>query len=116
MSPPNKKLAEYEKALSNRSDDIYVLRLYVTGMSSISIQAIANLKRVCEEHLAGRYELEVIDLHQQPALAAAAQLVVAPTLVKQHPLPVRKLIGTMANAQDVLRSLDVPTSRGMHTP
>jgi len=84
-----------------------VLRLYVTGMTPRSIQAISNLKKICEEHLRGRYELEIVDIYQQPELGREAQLVAAPTLIKKLPLPVRKLIGDMSNEERVLVGLNV---------
>ena len=84
-----------------------MLRLYVTGMTPRSIQAISNLKKICEEHLRGRYELEIVDIYQQPELGREAQLVAAPTLIKKLPLPVRKLIGDMSNEERVLVGLNV---------
>jgi circadian clock protein KaiB len=88
--------------------DVYRLRLYVTGASRLSLLAVANIKRLCEQHLAGRYELEIIDLYQQPEVASREQLLVAPTLIKMFPLPVRRLIGSLADQPAVLRSLDLP--------
>jgi circadian clock protein KaiB len=86
----------------------FVLRLYVTGTTARSMRAIANLRRLCEQHLAGRYDLEVVDVYQQPELAAREQLVAAPTLVKQLPLPMRRLVGDLSNPQRVLAGLDLP--------
>jgi circadian clock protein KaiB len=83
----------------------YVLRLYVTGTTPQSARAIANLKAVCEKHLEGRYELEVIDIYQQPELARSAQIVAAPTLVKTLPLPLRRLIGDLSDQEKVLVGL-----------
>lgn len=85
----------------------YLLRLYVTGATPNSVRAIANLKRLCEEHLHGHYELEVIDLYQQPELAEAAQILAAPTLIKELPLPLRRIIGDMSNSERVLVGLDL---------
>ncbi len=85
----------------------YLLSLYVTGMSPKSIQAIQNIKKICEEHLKGRYELEVIDIRQQPELAKEVGLIAAPTLIKQLPLPLRRLIGDMSDTQRVLYGLNV---------
>jgi circadian clock protein KaiB len=84
-----------------------VLRLYVTGLTPRSTQAITNLRALCEGRLAGRYELDVIDLYQQPELAQGAQLVAAPTLIKELPLPVRRLIGDLSDGQRVLVALDL---------
>jgi circadian clock protein KaiB len=87
--------------------DKYVLRLYVAGMTPNSITAIENIRRICEEHLKGRYELEVIDVYQQPVLAQGDQIVAAPTLIKELPLPLRKFIGTMAEEEKILVGLDL---------
>lgn len=85
----------------------YVLRLYVAGLSSQSKQAIENITRLCEEHLKDRYELEIIDIYQQPTLAKGEQIIAAPTLVKKLPLPLRKFIGNMANKEKILVGLDL---------
>lgn len=88
-------------------DQAYVLRLFVTGNTSRSAKAIENILRICERHLSGRYQLDVVDIHQQPELAASEQLLAAPTLIKSHPLPVRRMVGDMTNEQKVLAGLDV---------
>ena len=98
---------EFVHASMHRPQQVYRLRLYVTGASRSSLQAIANLKQFCRQYLEGRYELEVVDLYQQPELAQQEQLMVAPTLVKASPPPVRRLIGTLSNANEVMRLLDV---------
>jgi circadian clock protein KaiB len=85
----------------------YVLRLYVTGMTPRAGRAIENVRAICDEHLDGRYDLEVIDVYQQPALAKDEQIVAAPTLIKEHPLPLRRLIGDMSNRDRVLAALDL---------
>ena len=85
----------------------YVLRLYVTGLTRQSTRAVANLKAICEEHLSGRYDLEVIDLYQQPALARGEQIVAAPTLVRRRPLPERRLVGNLSRTERVLAGLDI---------
>src|SRR5262249_15318537 len=91
----------------------YVLRLYVTGTTPRSIAAIENVRRICDSHLRGRYALQVIDLYQQAPLARGEQIVAAPTLVKQLPLPLRRLIGDMSDTERVLMGLDiVPQARG----
>jgi circadian clock protein KaiB len=84
-----------------------VLRLYVTGTTARSTRAIANVRRICEEHLRNRYDLEVIDIYQQPMLAKGDQIIAAPTLVKHLPLPLRKLIGDMSDKDRVLMGLDL---------
>ncbi len=85
----------------------YVLRLYVAGMTPRSQEAIRTVTTLCEEHLAGRYELEVIDLYQQPTLAKGEQIIAAPTLVKKLPQPLRRFIGSMANKEKILVGLDL---------
>lgn len=85
----------------------YVLCLFVTGMTPHSTQAIANLKHICEKHLAGRYELEVIDLYQQPGLARRDRIVAAPTLIKKWPYPLRRLVGNLSQTDRVLVTLDL---------
>lgn len=85
----------------------YVLKLYVTGTTPASTRAVANIKNICEEHLAGRYELEVIDLYQQPLLARGEQIIASPTLIKILPFPLRRIIGDMSNKERVLVGMDL---------
>ena len=85
----------------------YHLRLYVAGQTTKSLAAMANLKRVCEQHLAGRYEIEVIDLVQQPKLAAGDQILAIPTLVRRLPAPLKRIIGDLSNTEKVLVGLDI---------
>lgn len=85
----------------------FVLRLYITGTTAKSMRAIENIRWLCEQYLAGDYDLEVVDLYQQPELAAREQLLAAPTLVKKLPLPLRRLVGDMSNHERVLAGLDV---------
>jgi len=85
----------------------YVLRLYVTGTTPQSLRAIANIKKICELHLKGRYELDVVDLYQQPQLARGEQIIAAPTLVKKSPLPQRRIVGDMSKSDRVLAGLDL---------
>jgi circadian clock protein KaiB len=85
----------------------YRLRLYVAGQSARSMNAIANLKRVCEQHLHGRYEVEVVDLLEHPQLAKGDQILALPTLVLKLPEPVRKIIGDLSNTDRVLVGLDL---------
>jgi circadian clock protein KaiB len=93
--------------MRNGARRIWRLRLYVAGQTPKSIAALANLKRVCEDHLAGRYRLEVVDLLRQPQLARRDDIVVLPTLVRQLPPPIRKIIGDLSNVERVLIGLDV---------
>jgi circadian clock protein KaiB len=85
----------------------YRLRLFVTGTTPRSARAIQNLRAICEDHLPGRYDLEVIDIYQHPEHVKAEQIVVTPTLVKQFPLPLRKLIGDLSDTARVLDALDI---------
>lgn len=85
----------------------YILKLYVTGMTPRSAHAIENLQTFCEKHLTGRYELQVIDVYQQPELTRTEQIVAIPTLIKKLPLPLRRLIGDMSDEERVLVGLDI---------
>ena len=98
---------EFEQLLRGEGDKRYVLRLYVTGITPKSTQAIQNIKKICEENLKDRYELEVIDIYQQPTLAKDDQIIAAPTLIKKLPLPLRKLIGDMSDKERILLGLDL---------
>ncbi len=98
---------ELEKATGRRAREKYVLRLYVTGLTPKSTLAIANVRKICEEYLAGRYELEVIDIYQQPKLAKGEQIIAAPTLIKTLPLPLRRLIGDMSDTEKFLVGIDL---------
>lgn len=88
----------------------YILHLYITGATPNSMRAVRNLKEICEQHLAGRYELLIIDIYQQPELARQEQIVAAPTLIRVRPLPRRQLVGDLSNRTAVLISLGVPQS------
>ncbi len=90
----------------------YVLRLYVTGMTPRSTEAITNLQAICDEYLQGRFELEVIDIYQQPILTQGEQIVAAPTLIKKLPLPMRRLVGDMSDRDRVLLGLDLVSASG----
>ena len=92
----------FEKALAEPDREKYVLRLYVTGMTSKSTRTIASVRKLCEKHLPGRYELDVIDIYQQLKLAKGEQIIATPTLVKKLPLPIRKLIGDMSDTERFL--------------
>ena len=100
MKPTNSML---HQARSNR----YVLRLYVAGQTPKSVDAITNIKKICDENLMGRYALDVIDLYQQPQLAQGEQIIAVPTLIKKLPLPLRRIIGDMSNTERVLVGLDL---------
>lgn len=88
-------------------EEKWALRLYIAGNTPKSMTALANLKKYCEEHLCDRYTLEIIDLLKQPQLAAGDQILAVPTLVRKVPVPVRKIIGDLSNAEKVLVGLDL---------
>jgi circadian clock protein KaiB len=85
----------------------YVLRLYVTGMTPKSTKAIANVQNLCEKYMEGFYELKIIDIYQQPKLAKEGQIIATPTLIKQLPLPIRRLIGDMSDTERFLAGIDL---------
>jgi circadian clock protein KaiB len=87
--------------------EYFQLRLYVAGQSPKSLQAFANLKNICEEHLMGRYQIEVIDLIENPQLAKGDQILAIPTLIRKLPQPLRKIIGDLSNTERVLVGLDL---------
>ena len=89
------------------ADDVYRLRLYVAGASPKSLEAFANLKRLCEEHLANRYQIEIIDLLEHPLLARGDEIVAVPTLVRQLPAPMRRIIGNLSDTERVLLGLEL---------
>ena len=98
---------EVESVLHKKSSIHYVLKLYVAGQSPKSVNAIANMKKICEEELQGHYDLEVIDLYQKPQLAQGEQIIAVPTLIKKLPPPLRRIIGDMSNTERVLVGLDI---------
>lgn len=99
--------AAFEQSATKPGKRRYALRLYVAGMTPRSARAIANIKEICEEHLKGLYGLEVIDIYQQPVLAAGDQIIAVPTLLKKLPLPLRRLIGDLSDRERVLIGLDL---------
>lgn len=106
--PPIDSVDAFERAAAASSQEQrYLLRLFVTGMTPRSTEAVAAIKTICEQHLKGRYDLEVIDIYQHPELAKEAQIIAAPTLVKQLPDPLRRLIGNLADTERVLMGLDL---------
>jgi circadian clock protein KaiB len=98
---------EFNMTIADNSEEKYMLSLYVTGSTSRSVLAISNLKKICEEYLEGKYELEVIDLYKNPLVAREEQIIAAPTLIKKLPLPFRRIIGDMSNEEKVLLGLDL---------
>jgi circadian clock protein KaiB len=85
----------------------YVLRLYITGATTRSARAISNIRKICEEHLDGRYDLEIVDVAQHPTLAAGEQIIAVPTLIRKLPLPLRRFIGDMSHTEHILLGLDL---------
>ena len=96
-----------EPALKELKPAKYVLRLYIAGVSLRSSRAVENIKRICEEHLKGRYELEVIDIYQNPVLTQGEQVIAVPTLIKKLPAPLRKFIGDLTDTDKILVGLDL---------
>lgn len=108
MKSKSSSTAAFEKAAAGpKAEERYLLRLYVTGMTPRSTQAFAAIKEICEEHLAGRYDLEVIDIYLHPELAKDEQIIAVPTLVKKLPAPLRRLIGNLSAHERVLLGLDL---------
>lgn len=96
-----------ETAPREAASSRYILKLYVAGQTPKSVNAITNIKKICEENLHGRYELDVIDLYQQPQLAQGEQIIAVPTLIKKLPPPLRRIIGDMSDTERVLVGLDL---------
>ena len=105
---PRSQTAAFDRVAGEASSEQYVLRLYVTGMTPRSIRAVENVRAICERYLRGRYDLEVIDVYQQPTLAKGEQIVAAPTLIRKLPLPLRRVIGDLSDTDKVLLGLDLP--------
>lgn len=109
-SPPEETddvTASFEQAIAAADQQHYCLRLYVAGATPRSILALERLKFLCETHLQGRYELDVIDIYQSPEHLLAENVVAIPTLVKQLPLPLRHIVGDLSNTEKVLKGLDI---------
>lgn len=98
---------EFEATLTKGDQEFYILKLYVTGLTSQSLNAIENIKKICEKNLKERYSLEVINIYENPVIARDEQIIAAPTLVKQLPLPLRRVIGNLSDLEKVLVSLDI---------
>ncbi len=98
---------DFEKAVNGSKNEKYVLKLYVSGNSPKSTRAISNIREICEQYLPGRYELEVVDIYQQPELARSEQIVAAPTLIKKLPIPLRRLIGDLTRTERIMVGLDL---------
>jgi len=103
--------SDLETLLRKSRREHYILKLFVTGSTPRSLHAIAQVKALCEEELAGRYTLEVIDVHQEPHLAEKDQIVALPTLLKTLPAPLRKVLGSFSEREKILAVLGVPSKR-----
>jgi circadian clock protein KaiB len=110
---PKRKPRQTRRAAPRKraAPDFYELRLYVAGQTSRSLSALANLKRICEEHLSGRYRIEVIDLLEHPQLARGDQILALPTVVRKLPEPIRKLVGDLSDTERALVGLDLRPAR-----
>ena len=105
------QLSEDQIAAPSSEAKTYVLRLYVAGQTPKSVLAFTNLKQICEDHLQGRYEIEIIDLLENPQLANGDQILAIPTLVRRLPEPIKKIIGDLSNTERVLVGLDLHERR-----
>ncbi len=105
MDGPKKQAKPNRKVLN--SDEMWELRLYVAGVTPKSVEAFANLKKICEEHLAGKYHIEVVDLLENPRLASGDQILAIPTLVRKLPPPIKKIIGDLSDTERVLVGLNL---------
>jgi circadian clock protein KaiB len=99
--------ARFEARLEEQETAVYVLTLFVTGASEMSGHAIANVRALCDQHLAGRHTLEVVDVHRDPSLMSEHDVVAAPTLIREQPLPKRMLVGDLSDTERVLAALDI---------
>ena len=106
-----KSRARKKTAVARATKSKYLLRLYVTGTTGKSVRAVQNVRRICEEHLQGLYDLEVVDIYKNLPLARGDQIIAAPTLIKRLPEPLRRLIGDMSDEQRVLVGLDIRPRR-----
>ena len=107
MEPIRNDTAEFERLLGEQPQEEYVLQLFLTGMSPRSTAALSSLKAICEEFLAGRYKLEVVDIYDNPQATRDLQILASPTLIRHRPLPQRRLIGDLSDRSLVLRTLDL---------
>lgn len=109
QSPKQTRPAGKDGTASQDNQQRYILKLYVAGITSRSRRAIQNITKICEENLKDRYELQVVDIYQQPTLAKGEQIIAAPTLIKKLPLPLRRFIGDMSNVDRIVVGLDLQT-------
>lgn len=111
---PEKSTTEkFEEALRGpRTEETYLLRLFISGMTPRSVRAVEKIKQVCRTHLQGRYDLEVIDIYQQPELGKREQIIAVPTLIKKLPVPLRKFIGDFSDTEKILVGLGLHPAGG----
>lgn len=107
MNNTDDTLSSFERAVENREGETYVLRLYVSGATPRSTEAITKIKEICDEYLPGQYDLEIIDIYTRPKVAVDEQILAVPTLVKQAPGALRKMIGNLSNTRLILQRLGV---------
>ena len=107
--------AEFKKLITETENAAYCLRLYVAGVNLHSLNALKNIKQICEQYLPGQYRLEVIDIYQQPGLVVVENLLAIPTLVKELPLPIKKIIGDLSNTPKVLLGLNIVPQQNQTT-
>jgi circadian clock protein KaiB len=96
-----------QKRAAKRSAPRYALRLYITGQTPRPLQSVENLRALCDKYIPNQFDLEVVDIYQQPAMAAAGQIIAAPTLIKSMPLPLRRLVGDFSDQNRVILGLDI---------
>lgn len=109
LQEPISSTSDFEELLKNYNSqgEHYVLKLYITGTTTRAAQAVAAIRQMCDAHLAGRYDLEVIDIYQQPGAASKDQIIAAPTLIKEEPAPSRRVVGNLTDKEKILLSLDI---------
>lgn len=106
-NPKRSRIIDFETRIREAGPGKYVLRLYIAGTTPRSTRAVANIRKICEQNLNGRYELEIVDIYQNPAIAQGEQIIAAPTLVKQLPLPLRRFIGDLSDTERILVGMEI---------
>ncbi len=99
------KKTKPKTTVANADGEIYVLRLFITGILPNSVRAVTNIKAICEQHLKGRYKLEIIDIYQQPSFTLTENIIAVPVLIKKYPLPEERVIGDLSDTKMVLKGL-----------
>lgn len=107
MSEKTEKKTKVKIETEDTGEGKYILRLFVTGILPNSARAIKNINAICDKYLKGRYELDIIDIYQQPSLALTEEIIAVPVLIKKFPFPERRLIGDLSNLETVLKGLDI---------